>query len=148
MIKTENKNLLKNLKLILILSLTITFLHNFRLFAQNEIIPKSNYYLDSISIYHLKDTDSLLVLNNLKQVNTLGLYDFLEIVKYYHPISKSSKLINTLAENNLLKAKGGFDPKLFSYYEGKAFDKKNYFDISNSGISIPTYPGLDIKVCL
>lgn len=146
MIKTENKNLLKNLKLILILSLTITFLHNFRLFAQNEIIPKSNYYLDSISIYHLKDTDSLLVLNNLKQVNTLGLYDFLEIVKYYHPISKSSKLINTLAENNLLKAKGGFDPKLFSYYEGKTFDKKNYFDISNSGISIPTYPGLDIKL--
>lgn len=99
----------------------------------------------TLNFYHINDADSLLFLSHLKKDNTLSLYDFLEIVKFNHPISKSAKLINQLAENNLLKAKGGFDPKLFSYYDGKAFDNKNYYDFTKSGVSIPTYPGIDIK---
>lgn len=105
---------------------------------------KNNYdhYFDNLNL-HLKDS-SRLYENYTKKYN-LNLIDFIEIVKSNHPIAKNTKLINRLAENNLLKAKGSFDPKLFSNYESKAFDQKNYFNITNSGISVPTYPGIDVK---
>lgn len=107
-------------------------------------LDKNNYdhYFDKLNL-HLKDS-SKLYKNYTKKYN-LNLIDYIKIVKSNHPIAKNTKLINTLAENNLLKANGSFDPKLFSNYESKAFDKKNYFNITNSGISVPTYPGIDIK---
>lgn len=142
--KMENNRMLNK---ILILIFVIFCFINF----SNLLKSQDNSYLDSNSSHKLKssklsNSNQSNSINQLKSDKILKLKNFLEIVKYNHPIAQNAQLINQLAESNILKAKGGFDPNLFSYYNGKAFNSKNYYDISNTGISIPTYPGLDFKL--
>ena len=51
---------------------------------------------------------------------------------------------NTAAEQ--MKAKGGFDPKLYGDYEHKSFDEKNYFRLGEAGLKVPTWFGADVKL--
>lgn len=75
----------------------------------------------------------------------LGLQEFLAYVKLYHPIAKQAELKISEAEANLMKARGNFDPKLFSDFSQKDFDQKDYYQLFNAGLSIPVWFGLDIK---
>lgn len=75
----------------------------------------------------------------------LSLQEFLAYVKLYHPIAKQAELKITEAEAKLMKARGNFDPKLFSDFSQKDFDQKEYYQLFNAGLSIPVWFGLDIK---
>jgi len=67
------------------------------------------------------------------------------LIKQYHPVARQSNLLTQQAAAQLLQAKGGFDPQLYSYLEQKSFDGKNYFTLSQSGFKIPTWYGLELK---
>ncbi len=71
---------------------------------------------------------------------------FLTWVRAYHPVMQQVALLdaNTAAEQ--MKAKGGFDPKLYGDYEHKSFTEKNYFRIGEAGLKVPTWFGADVKL--
>ncbi len=75
----------------------------------------------------------------------LSLKQFFEIVYTNHPLSKQAKLIVENAKSMNLAAKGNFDPKLYYQFNDKYFNEKNYYDLGNGGLSIPTKYGVDFK---
>jgi hypothetical protein len=70
---------------------------------------------------------------------------FLTQVKKYHPMMQNVALIKQSAEANLLKAKGGFDPKIAHETNGKNFKNKDYYQLSNTALKIPTWFGVELK---
>lgn len=71
--------------------------------------------------------------------------EFLDIVVQYHPVAQQAKLIEQQANQQLRKAKGSIDPVLSSNFDHKNFDKKNYFALWQSQLTIPTWYGVDIE---
>lgn len=80
--------------------------------------------------------------NNL---NELTFEEFLGYVKKYHPLVKQADLKITEAQAKLMKARGGFDPKLEANYDEKQYLDKNYYSIFNGSFKIPTWYGIEIK---
>ena len=72
--------------------------------------------------------------------------DFIRLVLKNHPFAKQADLKREEGIAYLLKAKGGFDPKLYSEIEGKEWDEVSYFYRSNSGLKVPTWFGIEAKV--
>lgn len=66
-----------------------------------------------------------------------GVEKFIEQVKQFHPLAKQAGILVSMAEANLLSAKGNFDPSLTFDADRKTFDGKNYFFHTNPEISIP-----------
>lgn len=83
--------------------------------------------------------------NQQNEELNLSLQEFLAYVKLYHPVAKQAELKISEAEAKLLKARGNFDPKVFSDFNQKDYDAKDYYQIFNAGLSIPVWFGLDIK---
>ncbi|MEM1327737.1 MAG: TolC family protein [Bacteroidota bacterium] len=74
------------------------------------------------------------------------LEQFLGWVEAHHPVARQAGLLNRFADAELMKARGAFDPKLFGYYDQKSFDNKNYYQIGETGVGVPTWFGADFKV--
>jgi len=75
----------------------------------------------------------------------LGYQEYLEMVKTYHPIVKQARLITDKGAADLLKARGGFDPKLEAGYDRKDFKDTQYYTLFNSTFKIPTWYGVELK---
>lgn len=69
----------------------------------------------------------------------LTLDEVLGLVARYHPISLQADLLTQQARQKLIKARGGFDPKLFSDYAEKDFDGKDYYLINETGLKVPAW---------
>ncbi|WP_299886845.1 TolC family protein [uncultured Lacinutrix sp.] len=76
---------------------------------------------------------------------TLSFEEYLGYVKQHHPIIKQAGLILSTGEANLLKARGGFDPKVEVDYNRKKFKKTEYFDEFNTRFKIPVWYGIEFK---
>lgn len=70
---------------------------------------------------------------------------FLNWVTTYHPVMQQANLLDDEADATLMKARGSFDPKLYGDYEDKSFDEKNYFQVGEAGLKVPTWFGVDVK---
>lgn len=75
----------------------------------------------------------------------LGFNEYLGYVKKYHPIAKQAQLTISVGQAQLLKARGGFDPKLEADYDRKDFQGTQYWDRLNATFKIPTYYGVEFK---
>lgn len=72
---------------------------------------------------------------------------FYDAVVRYHPLVRQAALFGDEARQEIVQARGAFDPKLFSYYDRKEFNNDLYYARWGSGLSIPILPGgLDLKV--
>ncbi len=71
--------------------------------------------------------------------------EFLGYVKKYHPMVKSANLNIDAAQANLMKARGGFDPKIEVDFDQKKFKDTEYYSLLNSSFKIPTWYGIEIK---
>ncbi|NOQ70749.1 MAG: hypothetical protein GQ574_02040 [Crocinitomix sp.] len=71
--------------------------------------------------------------------------DFIEIVKANHPIAYQAQLQSEMGDAKLLKAKGGFDPKINGSASQKYFDDKQYYSHLHAGLKIPTWFGLSAQ---
>jgi len=58
---------------------------------------------------------------------------FIQMVLAYHPLTRQSELILDRGEYGLKKARGSFDPYVFTYLDNKQFDEKEYFSILGTG---------------
>ncbi len=81
------------------------------------------------------------------QQDTLRLQfnEYLGYVKKYHPIAKQAQLAISIGQANLMKARGGFDPKIEVDYDRKEFKETEYWDRLNATFKIPTYFGIELK---
>ena len=70
---------------------------------------------------------------------------FLCMVKQNHPLIKISNLQPKYGDAYLIKAKGGFDPKIAGSLNQKYFDGKQYYSVGDYGIKYPTWYGLTVK---
>lgn len=83
--------------------------------------------------------------NTYSQNQLLTLDSYLELVRQNHPMARQAYLLKDQADATLLQARGGFDPKLYGDWERKSFDGKNYFNIGEGGVKLPTWFGVEAK---
>ncbi|MCI4671258.1 MAG: TolC family protein [Bacteroidia bacterium] len=83
--------------------------------------------------------------SHAQEENSLEYSSFLTWVKAYHPVSRQAQLIVDEADAKLLKARGGFDPKLAGNYNDKEYEGSNYWDVADVSLKIPTRLGVEIK---
>ena len=76
---------------------------------------------------------------------TLTFEEYLGYVKMHHPLMKQAELTLKMGEANLLKARGGFDPKIEVDYDRKKFKETEYYDQLNATFKIPTWYGIEFK---
>lgn len=81
--------------------------------------------------------------DGLEQV--LSFEEYLGFVKIHHPLLKQADLTLQSGEANLLKARGGFDPKIEVDYDRKNFKSTEYYDQFNATFKIPTWYGVEFK---
>ncbi|MFM7007290.1 MAG: TolC family protein [Flavobacteriales bacterium] len=82
------------------------------------------------------------------QTNLLRPEAFLLQVLEGHPLAKQAKLIPEFAETYVLKARGGFDPKLSYDLSQKYYGNKMYFSLSDANLKVPTWYGLSLQTGL
>lgn len=75
----------------------------------------------------------------------LDFREYLGYVKKYHPIARQAELQIGVGQANLMKARGGFDPKLELDYERKEFKGTEYYDRLNATFKVPTWFGIELK---
>ncbi len=75
----------------------------------------------------------------------LGFGEYLGYVKKYHPVVKQANLSIDMAQANVMKARGGFDPKVEVDYSRKEFKGSEYYDLLNATFKIPTWYGIELK---
>ena len=71
--------------------------------------------------------------------------EYLGYVKKFHPIVKQAELIIDESQAKLMKARGGFDPKIEVDYDRKKFKNTEYYDKLNAAFKIPTWYGIELK---
>lgn len=80
---------------------------------------------------------------NLEQI--LSFEEYLGYVKQYHPIAKQAQLVLTQGQAEILRARGGFDPKLTLDYDRKDFKDLEYYDNLDAKFKIPTWYGIELE---
>ena len=71
--------------------------------------------------------------------------EYLGYVKKYHPLVKQANLLIDEGQAKLMKARGGFDPKLEVDYDRKKFKSTEYYDKLNTAFKVPTWFGIEFK---
>ncbi len=75
----------------------------------------------------------------------LSFEEYLGYVKQHHPIIKQANLQLSAGEANLLRSRGGFDPKIEVDYSRKEFMSTEYYNQLNAAFKIPTWYGVEFK---
>ncbi len=75
----------------------------------------------------------------------LALEDLLALVREYHPVARQAGLQTVRGEAGLQKARGGFDPKLYTVIDQKYYNGKSYFSHLDGGLKVPTWFGVELK---
>lgn len=78
-------------------------------------------------------------------LDTLSFSEYLGYVKKYHPVVKQANLLISESEAQLMRARGGFDPKIEVNQDTKKFEGTNYYDQLNTTFKIPTWYGVEFK---
>ncbi|MFM7016039.1 MAG: TolC family protein [Bacteroidota bacterium] len=78
-------------------------------------------------------------------VTILSVDTFLYYVKNFHPLAKQAALKLQEGQSTLLSARGNFDPKINVGYDEKYYQQKEYYQYTNTTLSIPTWAGIDLK---
>ena len=71
--------------------------------------------------------------------------EYIAIVKKYHPVVKQADIAIQRAGLDILSARGAFDPYLGFSSDQKTFDGKQYYQIANPELKIPTWYGIEVK---
>lgn len=71
--------------------------------------------------------------------DTLRYEQFLETIRQNYPVVQRARNLKQSADLAYKAAKGGFDPVLYSGYENKFFDGKNYYSLLDVKLKKPIY---------
>lgn len=75
---------------------------------------------------------------------TISAQEFIAVVKNYHPLALKYQLQNKMAQSEITKARGSFDPVLGGKLGEKNIDGTQYYRQKNLEIGIPTWYGIDL----
>ncbi|MCF8340383.1 MAG: TolC family protein [Chitinophagaceae bacterium] len=93
-----------------------------------------------------------IVIQNIGYANDTTRYftidSYLAIVKAYHPVIQQANLLIEKAKAEQTIAKAGFDPQFYIAADQKTFNGKNYYNIIQPELKIPTWYGVEIKTGL
>ncbi|MBD3861919.1 TolC family protein [Olleya marilimosa] len=78
-------------------------------------------------------------------LDSLSYAEFLGYVKQYHPVAKQADLLLESGQASLMKARGGFDPKLEADFNEKDYKNTEYYERLNATFKVPTWYGIDLK---
>ncbi len=78
-------------------------------------------------------------------IQTFTVNEFLDMVLAYHPMARQADLIPQEARQQLVVARGGFDPYFFSNLDNKQFGGKEYFFLNETGVVAPLWLGMELK---
>ena len=78
-------------------------------------------------------------------IKIFSLEEYLQVIKKYHPVARQSNLQIDKAKASLTVARGSFDPLLSSNGSNKTFDGQNYYQHTNTQLSIPTWYGIELQ---
>jgi len=71
---------------------------------------------------------------------------FSKLVLENHPEAQSADLVIDYARKQMTSARGNFDPVLYGNLGAKEYDSKEYFDLREGGVKLPTrLGGLELK---
>lgn len=70
--------------------------------------------------------------------------EFMNVVKNYHPLALKYQLQNRLAEAEITRARGNFDPVVAGKLGEKNIDGTKYYEQKNLELGIPTWYGIDL----
>lgn len=79
---------------------------------------------------------------------TFSVESFYSLVLKNHPLAKKATLQPRYGNFSVLKAKGGFDPKLSNDLTQKYFNGSQYYSYLNAGLKVPTWFGVEVKTGL
>ncbi|MFK7900234.1 MAG: transporter, partial [Cyclobacteriaceae bacterium] len=74
--------------------------------------------------------------------NTLSLDQLYGIVLQYHPVAKQAEILIKKGKQQLRASRGAFDPKFYSSFSEKEFKGKDYYNLAETGLKIPTWYGI------
>jgi outer membrane protein TolC len=99
----------------------------------------------SKSTFSQLELEQPLNTENILIEQTLSFEEYLVFVKQQHPLMKQANLRLSSGEANLLKARGGFDPKIEVDFNRKKFKGIEYYDQLNTTFKVPTWYGIEFK---
>ncbi len=106
-------------------------------------MKRSLYLLVLLLFFSAEWATAQSALQEKEQILTFE--EYLGFVKTHHPLLKQAELTLQSGEANLLKARGGFDPKIEVDYDRKKFKNTEYYDQFNATFKIPTWYGIELK---
>jgi outer membrane protein TolC len=71
---------------------------------------------------------------------------FMNNVRNYHPVVAQASFRVDQAGQGTTANRGELDPKLYSNYQSKDFQEKEYYTVWETGLKIPTWFGADFKI--
>ena len=106
---------------------------------------KSFPFLISSIVVILLSCSGALLQAQIQDSILLTYSEYLTRVSNTHPTSRMAELSLDKGRAYLLKARGGFDPKISTDLDQKYFDDKDYYSLIDGGFKIPTWYGIEIK---
>ncbi len=88
---------------------------------------------------------SVTLISTAQDTLKLSHQEFLAIVKNYHPMAFRYRLQNQIAQAEILKARGNFDPVASAKNGAKTIDAVNYYEETNVALGIPTWYGIELN---
>ncbi len=107
-------------------------------------IPNTEYQLIMKQLFTIFFLSGLISVSAQDTVQIYVQNQFFEQVRENHPLLQSADLLNEMALQELKIAKAGFDPKVKSDWEQKQFKEKEYYNLWQNKINLPTYYGLEV----
>ena len=88
-------------------------------------------------------TSGLFAQDSLQKVFTFD--EFFSLVKENHPLAMQANLQLEVGVAAVRASRGGFDPKAFASASQKYFDDKKYYSITEGGLRVPTWFGIELE---
>ncbi len=84
--------------------------------------------------------------HHVRAQTLLPYQEYLLRVAQNHPNAQRANLLSDIAQQQLIAAKGSFDPKLQSEWQGKKYNDKIYYSIFDAELKVPLLLGGDLKM--
>jgi len=101
--------------------------------------------MKKLIIYMFCFTLTISVQANNPEFKTFSFQEYLGYVKKHHPLLKQANLNLNIGEANLLRARGGFDPKIEVDFNTKEFKNTEYYNELNAAFKVPIWYGVEFK---
>ena len=85
------------------------------------------------------------IMFNVQAQDTLSYQQYLDWVGQYHPVVNQANITIDMGRQELLMARGGFDPYIYGYLDEKEFNDVGYYHKREAGLVVPTIAGVELK---